>query len=64
MYAFFHGSRLVGPIRQVSYIGLLEKNFGKPQLLYVQAKQSVLDGGRQTGQQWPVKGQCQQVIAY
>ena len=33
MYAFSHGSRLVGQIKQISYICLLEKNFGKPQLL-------------------------------
>ena len=31
-YAFFHGSRPVGEIRQISYICLLEKNFGKSQL--------------------------------
>ena len=29
IYAFFHGSR---PVGQISYICLLEKNFGKPQL--------------------------------
>ena len=33
MNFFFHGSRPVGQIRQISYICLLEKNFGKPQLI-------------------------------
>ena len=32
IYAFFHVWRPVGQIRQISYICLLEKNFGKPQL--------------------------------
>ena len=31
MNAFSHGSRLVGQIKQISYICLLEKNIGKPQ---------------------------------
>ena len=32
MYAFFHGSSPVGQIRQISYIFLLDKKFGKPQM--------------------------------
>ena len=32
IYAFFHGSRLVGQIGQISYICLSEKNFGKPKM--------------------------------
>ena len=30
IYAFYHGSWSIGQIRQISYICLLEKNFGKP----------------------------------
>ena len=37
IYAFFQGSRPVGQIRQISYIGLLEKNIGNPQRFLVRA---------------------------
>ena len=30
IYTFFHGSRSIGQIWQISYICLLEKNFGNP----------------------------------
>ena len=32
MNSFFHGSMPVGKIGQISYVCLLEKNFGKPQM--------------------------------
>ena len=35
IYAFFHGSRPVGQIRQINYIDLLEKNFRKKNQLIV-----------------------------